>query len=202
MGAVFLTLGICYGLGSGSIKSKNQIPLLMSKGVGNMSGLMLILLLANLFSMQFAASGLSTVISVGGEHFLRSINLLGFPMLLVFIIVIVFLDLFMYSGSAKWMILAPVFIPMFANLGVHPAMTQLAYRIGDSVANNLTPLNACLLTSVALMEKYRSEGLNQREPGIGTVLAAQVPFSIAFLTAFLIQLAIFYYFKIPIGLNA
>ena len=108
----------------------------------------------------------------------------------------------MYSGSAKWMILAPVFIPMFANLGVDPALTQLAYRIGDSVTNNLTPLNACLLTSVALMEKYRSAGLNQQEPGIGTVLAAQAPFSIAFLAAFLIQLAIFYYFKIPIGINA
>ena len=76
------------------------------------------------------------------------------------------------------------------------------HRIGDSVTNNLTPLNACLLTSVALMEKYRSEGLNRQEPGIGTVLAAQAPFSIAFLAAFLIQLAIFYYFKIPIGVNA
>ena len=202
MGAVFLTLGICYGLGSGSIKSKKQIPLLMTKGVGNMSGLMLILLLANLFSMQFAASGLSMVISIAGERLLRTVNLLGFPMLLVFVIVIAFLNLFMYSGSAKWMILAPVFIPMFANLGVDPALTQLAYRIGDSVTNNLTPLNACLLTSVALMEKYRSEGLNQQDPGIGTVLAAQAPFSIAFLAAFLIQLAIFYYFKIPIGINA
>lgn len=201
MGAAFLTLGICYGLGSGSIKSKKEIPMLMAKGVGNMSSLMLILLLANLFATQVAASGISTVVSVGGERLLRTIHLLGFPMLLVFIVVIVFVDLFMYSGSAKWMILAPIFIPMFANLGVHPAMTQLAYRIGDSVANNLTPLNACLLTSVALMEKYRSEGLNKQEPGIGTILSAQVPFSIAFLAAFLIQLAVFYYFKIPIGVN-
>jgi aminobenzoyl-glutamate transport protein len=45
-------------------------------------------------------------------------------MLVVFILIITVVNLFMYSGSAKWMIPAPIFIPMFANLGISPALTQ------------------------------------------------------------------------------
>jgi p-aminobenzoyl-glutamate transporter AbgT len=43
--------------------------------------------------------------------------------------------------------------------------------------------------------------LNQREPGVGTILSAQLPFSIAFLVVFIAQLAVFHFFKIPIGVN-
>jgi aminobenzoyl-glutamate transport protein len=98
------------------------------------------------------------------------------------------------------MILAPIFVPMFYNLGVSPEITQLAYRIGDSVTNNLTPLNAALLTSVALMSQYRIPELNPEEPGVGTVLSAQFPFSFCFLITFVIWLAVFLFAGIPVGI--
>ena len=107
----------------------------------------------------------------------------------------------MYSGSAKWMILAPIFIPMFANMGIHPAITQIAYRIGDSSTNNLTPLNACLLAVIALMEQYRDPELNPENPGVGTVLATQLPISIATMITLSLQLVVFYLLGIPIGIG-
>jgi p-aminobenzoyl-glutamate transporter AbgT len=41
--------------------------------------------------------------------------------------------MFMGSASAKWAIMAPVFVPMLMLLGYHPALTQAVFRIGDSI---------------------------------------------------------------------
>lgn len=199
MFVIFLVLGCCYGLGAKTI-TKKQIPLMMQQGVNKMAGLVLILFPATMFADAFNRSGLSTLISVLGERFLRSINMTGFSMMVIFVIVVSILNLFMYSGSTKWMILAPIFVPMFNNLGIKPEMTQLLYRLGDSSTNNLTPLNAALLTSVALMIQYRIPDLNKEEPGVGTVLSAQFPFSLVFLFGFLAWFAVFYYFNLPLGI--
>lgn len=201
IGIFFLVIGIPYAYGSGKIKSKKEIPGLITIGVEKLAALIFVVFPCSLFIWQFGVSGLSTVISVGGEKALRAIGLSGFPMLVCFIIVIAILNIFMYSGSAKWMILAPIFIPMFANMGVHPALTQLAYRIGDSCTNNLTPLNACLLATITLMAQYRIPELNEEEPGVGTVLATQMPISIAICISMTALLAVFYFTGLPIGIG-
>ncbi|MEG1773236.1 MAG: AbgT family transporter [Oscillospiraceae bacterium] len=201
IGIFFLCIGIPYGYGSGKIKKKGDIPKMIQKGVIKMSGLVFIVFPCSLFIYEFNRCGLSTVISIGGERLLRAIGLTGFPMLVVYILVIAVINIFMYSGSAKWMILAPIFIPMFANMGIHPALTQLAYRIGDSSTNNLTPLNACLLAVIALMEQYRDPEINSEEPGMGTVLSTQLPISIATLVCMIGLLGVFYFFNLPIGIG-
>lgn len=199
IGIFFLSIGIPYAYGSRKVTKKSELPPLMKKGVVKMAELVFIIFPASLFVYQFNASGLSTVASVSGEKFLSSVGLNGFPMLACFIIIIAILNIFMYSGSAKWMIMAPIFIPMFANMGIHPAITQLAYRIGDSTTNNLTPLNACLLAALALMERYRDPELNPDPPGIGTILATQLPVSIGTCIVFSILLGIFMIFGLPVG---
>lgn len=201
IGIFFLVIGIPFGYGCGKIKKKGDIPKIIQKGVIKMSGLVFIVFPASLFIYQFNRSGLSTIVSIGGERLLRAIGLSGYPMLFLFILVIAVVNIFMYSGSAKWMILAPIFIPMFANMGIHPAVTQLAYRIGDSCTNNLTPLNACLLAVIAMMEQYRDPELNPEEPGMGTVLSTQLPISIVTMLSMAILLAIFYYTGAPIGIG-
>jgi aminobenzoyl-glutamate transport protein len=49
-------------------------------------------------------------------------------------------NLFVGSASAKWALLAPIFVPMLMELGISPDLTQAAYRIGDSTTNIITPL--------------------------------------------------------------
>ena len=123
-----------------------------------------------------------------------------FPMI-AFIIVIAFTNLFMYSASAKWMILAPIFVPMFMNLGVNPAVTQCLYRIGDSCTNNLTPLNAALVYAITLMNDYRVPEINKEEAGIGTLLSGQVVFSLVYLVVLIVLFCVFYFCNIPLGLG-
>ena len=77
---------------------------------------MVVVLPASLFVALFRMSHFDTVLSVTGAEFLKAMNLGGIPLLVIFVILVSFLNLFMISGSAKWLILAPIFVPMFAGL--------------------------------------------------------------------------------------
>ena len=54
------------------------------------------------------------------------------------------INTFVGSASAKWTLLAPIFVPLLMALGISPELTQASYRIGDSSSNIITPLNPYL----------------------------------------------------------
>lgn len=197
----FLTLGISYGIGYGSIKNSRDIPLLMAEGIKKNAVVFVIFFFVAQFLYVFNTSQLATVISVSGERFLRSIGLTGLPLLVLFIILVAIINVFMYSASSKYLILAPIFVSMFANLGIDPAFTQLAYRIGDSCTNSITPLNACLVASVTILNQYRDERYSTEEAGLGTIIAPTFIVCMAMVVTFIIQFIVFYVFNLPIGLG-
>lgn len=198
VGLFFALVGAAYGFGSGVIKSINEVPRIMQKGISRVSSMILILAIMSQFISVFKRSNLATVISVNGQNFLKLINLNGLPLLYLFILLVCFINFFMTSGSNKWFILAPIFIPMFAGLGIHPALTQLAYRIGDSCTNNISPLSSTLPVAIALVEEYWDKN-REDKPGLGTVISYQLPFSIGFMITFVILLTVFYLFQLPLG---
>lgn len=195
----FLVLGVAYGLGSGSIKRAKDVPQMMNEGIKNLAGLIVNFFPIALLIYIFSLSNLSAILAVSGERLFRSIGLTGLPMLCVFALVTGISGLFMYGGSSRWAIFAPIFIPMFLRLDIHPALTQLAYRIGDSWSGNITPLNACLIITITLMEQYRDPELDPEPPGFGTVLSAQIPISIATLVIMLAVMCLFVVTGVPLG---
>ena len=88
--------------------------------------------------------------------------LLKTPLLVAIIFVSASINILIGSASAKWAILAPVFVPMLMQLGVSPDLTQAAYRIGDTVTNLISPLNPyVVLTLVFLALAVQGLGYSQ-----------------------------------------
>lgn len=64
----------------------------------------------------------------------------------------------------EWAIFAPVFIPIFARLGVAPRTVLAAYRIGDSPTNVITALVVYLPFIAAVTQRYvRTAGIGQTQ---------------------------------------
>lgn len=95
------------------------------------------------------------------------------------------------------MVLAPIFVPMFAVMDFSPALTQLCYRIGDSVFNPLAPVNFYLPIFIAIISQYRKE--DDPPYGIGTVMSLVVPYAIAYLIGLVLLLVVFMALNPPIG---
>lgn len=148
------------------------------------------------FLSLFSSSNLGTLIAVKGANWLQAS---GFPIpftMLIFVVFCALLNLFMGSASAKWAILAPVFVPMFLLIGYHPALIQIAYRIGDACTNPISPSLAYFGILLANAKKYDNEA------GMGTLMANMIPYSIVFMAVMLIQLMVFYFMKLPLGPDA
>ncbi|NCE64979.1 AbgT family transporter [Pseudoflavonifractor sp. 524-17] len=190
---LFLVPGIAFGVGAGTIKNDKDVVELMTKGIAGISGFMVLIFFAAQFTNFFTYSNLGTILSVAGANFLKSIGFVGLPLLICFVIITALLNLLVAVDSAKWAIMAPVFVPMFMRLGMSPELTQVAYRIGDSCTNIIAPTMPFFVLTVAFFQKY------DKKAGIGTVVSTMLPYSLCFLLGWIVLLIIWYITGIPLG---
>ena len=85
---------------------------------------------------------------------------------------------------------------MFMFLGYSPELTQVVYRIGDSVTNIISPMMSFFALIIAFMQKYDSKA------GIGTVIATMIPYSIVFFIMWTILLVTWILLGLPLGPGA
>ena len=192
----FLIPGIAYGKASGKIKTSKDITALMSDGIEGISSFLVLIFFAAQFTFFFNKSNLGTIISVNGAQILENIGLIGLPLILVFILVTALINLIMPVDTAKWAMMAPIFVPMFMRLGLSPEITQLVFRIGDSITNIITPLMPFFVMIVAYFQKY------DKKAGIGSVVSTMLPYSIALLIGWVLLLSAWYVLQLPLGPGA
>nr|NQU92858.1 AbgT family transporter [Bacteroidota bacterium] len=88
------------------------------------------------------------------------------------------------------------FIPMFMIMGYSPELSQVVYRIGDSVTNVVSPMMSFFALIIAFVQKYDPKA------GIGTIIATMVPYSIVFLVLWVLLLVVWLVLGIPLGPDA
>ena len=158
---------------------------------------MVIALPASLFIYLFNASNIPTVLGATGAQWLKEAGFNGLLLLIVVALMTCFLDLFMTSGSSKWMILAPILIPMFYAVDISPAMTSLAYRIGDSAMNAVAPISSDVALIVGLLVAYNTD--KDKTPGMGTVFAGCMPYAIITIAIQIALLCVWWVLGLPLG---
>ena len=190
---LFFIPGVAYGVGCRTVKNDKDVINLMGKSMSTMGGYIVLVFFAAQFVQYFSYTNIGIVIAVNGANFLEGAGFTGIPLIIAFVLLTAFINLFMGSASAKWAIMAPVFIPMLMQLGNSPALVQMAYRIGDSTTNIISPLMSYFALIVAFAEKY------DKNSGVGTLITTMIPYSIAFLIGWTILLVIWYMFGLPLG---
>ncbi|RKT87574.1 aminobenzoyl-glutamate transport protein [Saccharopolyspora antimicrobica] len=189
----FLLAGLAYGLTAGTVATRADVPRMMTETVKDMAGYIVFIFVAAQFIALFTWSNLGTLIAIGAADGLRAAHLTGFPAIIVMVLLATVANLFITSGSALWSLLAPVMIPAFTILGYDPAFIQAAYRIGDSTTQAVSPLNAYVYILLSVNRKY------QPETQLGTLLARLSVFVLPFFAMWLLILAVFYFFDLPVG---
>ena len=191
---LFFIPGAAYGLAAGTFKNTNDVCNSMSKAMSGMGSFLALAFVSSQFINYFSYTKLGTIIALAGAEFFRSINIGLIPLMVIFVLFSAFMNLFMGSASAKWNILAPVFVPMFMLLGYSPELCQLAYRVGDSCTNIITPLMTYYAVIIIFAQRY------DKKAGIGTITATMLPYSICFLVCWTIFMIIWLLIGAPIGI--
>ncbi len=99
------------------------------------------------------------ILAIQGADLISSSGIGLIPLMILFIILSASINMLMGSASAKWAILAPVFIPMFMLMGYSPELSQVVYRIGDSVTNIVSPMMSFFALIIAYFQKYDNKSV-------------------------------------------
>ncbi|MFI3115811.1 MAG: AbgT family transporter [Clostridia bacterium] len=193
---IFAVPSLVYGKFTNKIKNDTDVMAMISESFSSMGSYLVLVFFASQFINLFNYSNLGTFIAVFGSNFLSKINAPPLVLLIIFIFSVAIINLFMGSSSAKWAILAPIFVPMLMKLGTSPEATQLAYRIGDSSTNLISPLMSYFSMMVIFIQKY------DKKASIGTLISTMLPYSIAFILSWTCMLIFWVIFDLPIGFGA
>lgn len=190
---LFLVPGIVFGIGNGTVRNDRDVARMLTESMASMGGYVVLAFFCGQFVAWFGESGLGTILAIRGIEVLSAWDLPK-PMLVVSIILLTaLLNLFIGSASAKWFLLAPVFVPLFLGLGVSPELTQAAYRVGDSTTNIIAPLNPYLVIVIVFMRRY------QKDAGIGSVLSLMLPYTLVLLVGWIAMLLVWMAFGLSLG---
>jgi len=189
----FLLPGMAYGIATGSLKSDRDVASVLGDAMSAMGPYIVLAFFAGQFIAWFAHSGLGEMLAITGGRALAAADLPASGLMAGFILVVGIANLLIGSMSAKYAFLAPVFVPMFMQVGISPELTQVAYRIGDSVSNVITPLNPYVVIILVFMQRYAPNA------GIGTLVALMLPYAAVFAVVWTAMLTLWMLSGLPLG---
>jgi p-aminobenzoyl-glutamate transporter AbgT len=193
---LFILPAIVYGYVAGTVKSHRDIIQGMSKTMSTMGYYIVLAFFASLFIAAFGQSNIGALLALKGAGALKALALPGQVTIVGIILLTALVNLLIGSASAKWALLAPIFVPMLMQLGISPELSQAAYRVGDSTTNIITPLMPYFPLVVVFGQRY------VKNTGIGTLVSLMLPYSVVFLITWTLFLLAYWMLGIPLGLQA
>ncbi len=191
----FAIPGIVFGIVTKKITQMIDIPDMMTKSVKGMGGLIVLILIIAQFVAFFQWSNLDRLVAISGANLLNDLQVQGPLLMAITVVVVAILNIFLGSSAAKWALLAPILVPMFMYLEkpISPAVTQLVYRIGDSITNGISPLYPYFPLALAWVKEYR------KDAGVGTLIRLLLPYALFTGIAWILLLVVWTMLGIPVG---
>jgi len=190
---MFLVPGVCYGIAARTIKSDRDAAKMMSDTMASMGAYIVLAFFAAQFIAWFQESNMGRVLAYEGIALLQSLALPRWLLVVGIILLTAALNMAIGSASAKWAMFSTVFVPVFMGVGISPELTQVAYRVGDSVTNTISPLNPYVVIVLVFMRKY------QPQAGIGSLISIMLPYTVVFTIAWTALLLVWMLLDLPLG---
>ncbi len=189
----FFVPGLTFGIVSGRIRSDRDVAAMLSETMAAMGPYIVLAFVAAQFIEAFKVSHLGELAAIEGGAALAAMAIPGPALMVLFVFVVMLGNLLVGSASAKYAFFAPVFVPMFMQVGVSPELTQAAYRVGDSITNVITPFNPYMIIVLAQLQRHAPTA------GAGTLIALMLPYAMAFALVWILLLLGWMLAGLPLG---
>lgn len=192
----FLVPGVVYGYVAKTIRGHKDVIEGMSKSMSTMGYYLVLAFFAALFTQAFNTSNIGALVALKGAAFIQALSLPGAVTIVGIVVLVASVNLLIGSASAKWALLAPIFVPMLMQLGISPELTQAAYRVGDSTTNIVTPLMPYFPLVVVYCQRY------VKRTGIGTLVSTMLPYTLTFFVSWVLFMLLYWALGLPLGIQA
>ena len=190
---LFAIVGFVYGKVIGTICKFGDIVPMMTKEFGTLSGYFVTMLAASWFNTAFSDSKLGTIIAIKGGNMLNAASLPKPVIVILLVLICALINIFIGSATAKYALIASTFVPMLMVAGISPTGVQVAYRIGDSLTNCITPVFLYLAFILDYAQRYDDRAKT------GTIISLALPYSLSITVVWLAFLILWAVLDLPIG---
>ena len=193
---LFFVSGIAYGIGSKTIKNDRDLIEYITSSKNNIGYLIILLFFASQFIAIFKKTNIGTIINISLLEILKSINITGLPLVILFFVVVMLGSFFLTSPTLKWSVIAPTIVPIFMQSNMSAEFAQVVYRSAASPINIVTPLLAYYVIYLGFLQIYNK---SDEVVTIKQSFKYMLPYSIIFGITFLLLIIIWYIIGLPIG---
>ena len=149
------------------------------------------------FIAVFKETNIDIVITAWLGNALEYLEFSGIPLIIVTLIIIAIANLFLTNPATKWMIFAPIVVPMFMQANISPQFAQIVMRVGTSMTNGYTPVLASFVIYIGYLNIYN---LNKTRPiTIRKSLRMITPYFLIISAAWILIVVGWYITGLPIG---
>lgn len=146
VGLLFLIGGIGSGLLAG-LKSKDVIKTFFEGALSIAPGVLLILMATSVKHIITQSGIMDSILYYASQTIMNTTPIVS--ILLIYLLVLI-MNFFISSGSAKAFLIMPIVIPLVDLIGINRQVAVLAFAFGDGFSNVFYPTNAVLLISLGL----------------------------------------------------
>ena len=143
----FLIAGI---LGVAATGRGGNIPKTFFNGVSSVFAAVFMILMANSIKYTMVEGNILDPILQGMVD--TATTLPGWSVILFIYLIVLIMNFFIASGSAKAFLLMPLIIPIAETFGISAQLCIIAYAFGDGFSNVFYPTNPVLLISLGLVD--------------------------------------------------
>ena len=189
--------GIAYGLGAKSIKNDKELIEEVGKKFSKTSYIFVLIFVVSQFIAVFKETNIGLIITAWLANLLENLEFSGIPLIIVTLILIAVANMFLTSPTTKWMIFAPVVVPMFMQSNISPQFAQIVMRVGNSMTNGYTVMLASFVIYIGYLNIYN---LNKNRPiTIRKSLKMIAPYFLIISAAWILIVVGWYITGLPIG---
>lgn len=149
--------GYVYGKISGNIKNSKEYSEALSsafKGTGYIFVLMF-------FMSQLIGivnwTNIGEVLTTNLLDFMSSFPMTGLPLIFMAFIIILIISILLPSCVDKWILIAPVIIPLFMRANITPDYTQFMFSLTEGLGKCMTPIFPYYILMFGLIQKYKDK---------------------------------------------
>lgn len=193
---LFLAIGVSYAIGAKTIKNDKELVEKASLYLKDVGYLVALVFFASQFIAIFKKSNIGTLIVGFISQIIRSIPFSGLPLIITVLVLMAISGLFVTTQSAKWIIFAPVVVPLLMQNNVSPQFAQFIFRAADSMAKGFTPLLAYFVIYLGYLNIYNTD----KQPiSIRKALSFVSPYCLIIGITWILIVALIYIIGLPIG---
>jgi aminobenzoyl-glutamate transport protein len=194
--AIMLLCGWIYGSITGTLKNSKGAPNYLYNSLSNLGGVLILLFFASQLIALFQKSNIGTVFTIWIANFVDSLSISGLPLILLFFILILLVNVIEPSSMTKLAILGPIVTPEFMKANVSPEFMQAVFKLGETVSDIMTPLFPYFIDFLGVITIYskKNESIKIRE-----IYKLLFPYFVAITIFWIIFILCWYIINVPIS---